>query len=403
MNTPTTLYTTLFAAAIPAIISPALACPFCHKYAPDDIAIDWSGEIVLQADDDFIRLFRPLVTGTVRAAQMDKDGFPENSLICVWDGWEDEPPSVSTAPGGNSLYFHLHESHKTETMARIERALQRLTVNGKLRPVHMSELETVLSEELEYEPLRWQKLTISTPPELAATAAILAERLRPITSGVVQVADKATDGMEIRLSAHRAPAQATAIAKDNCILLCINPEEDIPTNLAGFLKALQEISQEEQAPLSSVSEKRLNRHFHEACRTHIIDWQHIVLPAELGEDVADWFRKHAGAKVDFYSSENTPLELTRHSLRVKLIHGGRNKELNAWTDMRVGTTHIPTLTLAVAPPSNGAASDTEYLKATALQLLEWLRPLMKDGKLPPIPVEELQKHLNTTRHPLRRP
>ena len=147
MNTPTTLITL---AALPAIIAPAWACPYCNKYEPENITIDWSGDVVVHGSDAVIHLLQPLVSGTVRAAGENADGFPEDCLFMVLEGFEDEPPRIYRTPGGELLLL-IPENHEKECLARLSRGLNRLTENGRLRTVHMSELETVLSEELECE------------------------------------------------------------------------------------------------------------------------------------------------------------------------------------------------------------------------------------------------------------
>lgn len=403
MPTPTTLCTTLLASIL-ALLTPVQACPFCHKNTPEPLVVNWDEDIVIDADEDFIHLLQPIVEGRVRAAQRDSEGFgfPEDSLISVYPGWENEQPAIYMTPGWEGLIITMHESQKAETLRRLQRGFARLTENGRLRTVHMSELETILSEELEYDAISWQEVTITAPPELEGTAARLAENLASIIAGSVRVNDKRMSGTEIRLSTHLAPTQAKASAKDKCIELKINPADNEDTNLALFLRALKEITEEEKSPLRSVSEGRLNRHFHKACRTESIDWQHVILPAELGEEVADWFRRHADACVEF-DSLNETIEYNRHSLKVRLIYGGRNSVMGTWTNMMVASTHIPTLTLTIAAKRKSTLSDTAYRQAVALQLLEWLRPLMKNGKLPPIRVEELQEHLNQIRHPMPEP
>ncbi|MBQ3217313.1 MAG: hypothetical protein IJB33_00395 [Akkermansia sp.] len=402
MTSPTTLSTTLLASIL-ALLTPVQACPFCHKITPEPFVINWDEDIVIDADEDFIHLLQPIVGGRVRAAQRDSEGFPEDSLISVYPGWEDEQPAIHVPPGGEGLIITMHESQKAETLRRLQRGFARLSENGRLRTVHMSELERILSEELEYDAISWQEVTITAPPELAGTATRLAENLTSFIAGSVHLADKRMSGTEIRLSTHQAPAQVKASAKDKCIELKINPSDNEDTNLAPFLRALKEVTEEEKSPLSSVSEARLNRHFHEACRTKIIDWQHVILPIELGEDVADWFRRHADARVEFDNLKNESIEYNRHSLKVRMIYGARNREMGAWTNMMVGSTHIPTLTLTIAAKHKSPLSDTAYCQTVALQLLEWLRPLMKDGKLPALRVEELQEHLNKIRHPMPRP
>lgn len=398
MNIPTTL---IALTAIPAIIAPAWACPYCHKYEPQDITIDWSREVVIDGSEAVMRLLQPLVSGTVRAAQTGADGFPEESLIIVRDGYEDEEPVIYQTPGGKSLLLHIPENREKEILERLSRGLNRLMENGCLRNVHMSELETVLSEELEYEQLPLQDVVINAPPEWTPVATELAERLPSFIAGSVQIGGETVTATEIRLCTHRAPAQATCSASKRCIELKLNPSDDMACNLSGFLQALQEIAAEEQAKLNAVSERRLNRHFHEACRTHTIDWQHIALPAELGEEVADWFRRYTRATVELYE-DNTSVEYTRHSLKVFLRYGG-SKEFNH-TMMSAGAGIVPELHLNIAGKGkNNPLSDSEYRSTTALQLLEWLRPLMQDGKLPPISVEELQHHIHKVKRPLRQP
>lgn len=395
MNAPTTLITL---AALPAIIAPAWACPYCNKYEPENTTIDWSGDVVVHGSDAVIHLLQPLVSGTVRAAGENADGFPEDCLFMVLEGFEDEPPSIYRTPGGE-LLLQIPENHEKECLARLSRGLNRLTENGRLRTVHMSELETVLSEELEYEQLPLQEVVIIAPPELATAAGELTKRLPNFIAGTVRGGTEADTGTKIRLSTHRAPAQATCSAKERCITLKLNPGNDIACNLSGFLQAFKEIKDEEQAQLSTVSERRLNRHFHEACRTHTIDWQHIALPAELGEEVAEWFRRHTHAKVEFYK-ESTSVEYTRHSLKVTLRYGGKGEFNHTLMTARAGI--VPELHLSIAyKDKNSPLSDTNYRRTTALQLLEWLSPLMKDGKLPPISVEELQHHIRKVKRPVR--
>lgn len=93
MTSPTTLCTTLLASIL-ALLTPVQACPFCHKSTPEPFVINWDEDIVIDADEDFIHLLQPIVGGRVRAAQRDSEGFPEDSLISVYPGWEDEQPCL---------------------------------------------------------------------------------------------------------------------------------------------------------------------------------------------------------------------------------------------------------------------------------------------------------------------
>lgn len=392
MNTPTTLYTALLA-AVPALIAPAQACPFCRKGEPHDPVINWNAEVIVRGCEDFIQLLQPLTTGNVRAQKGDNE-----MAHIVFMGTEDDKVSIS-APCGEFLCIYLPDNCGQDVFPRIMRGLNRLTINGKLRNVHLSELERVLSEEVEYEPIMWDNVSISAPESMLGTAKALAEQLSPPTAGKVNVATEqpAQGTTIIQLSIHQAPTQAKAIAGQNSIQLCINHNDEADIAVEHFMQVLRQIAAEDGGMLHSVSEKRLNTAFHEAYRVHIIDWQHIAIPTEPGEEVADWFREHTNAIVELYDDDAT-INYTQHTLLVK-VHKERN-----WSLMTVAADITPTLHLSIARKrKDSTLTDTEYRQAVALQLLEWLRPLMKDGKLPPVTVEELQQHLRKTKRPMRQP
>ena len=396
MNSPTTLYTTLLA-AIPALVAPAQACPFCQKGEPHDPEIDWNKEIVIRGWDDFVPILQPLISGKVRAQHNDSD-----TPHIVFMGTEDDKPSVY-APCGDFLCIYLPDNTEQEVLPRIMRGLNRLAVDGKLRTVRLSELERVISEEVEYEPITWENITIVAPESLQTSGKTLTEQLRPLVAGTVgmisEPSAKATT--IIHLNIHKAPTQAKAIAAKNCIQLNINHQDNTSAAIDKFVKVLRKISAEDGGKLRSVSEKRLNADFHETYRIHTVDWQHIAIPEELGKEVEDRFRQYTDAEIELYN-DNTPINYTRHTLLVKMRYGGKGE--GNWTLMTLAADIIPTLHLRIAKKrKDRALTDTQYRQAVALQLLEWLRPLMKDDKLPPITVEELQEHLRKSKRPMRQP
>jgi hypothetical protein len=283
------------------------------------------------------------------------------------------------------------------------RGLNRLTDDGKLRTVRLSELERVISEEVEYKPITWENVIIVAADSMQKSAQALTEQLRPIVTGSISMISEpsAEAATIIKLNIHKAPTQAKAIAEQNCIQLNINYQESPSIAVECFINVLRQIATEDGGKIQSVSEKRLNTAFHESYRAHRIDWQHIVIPAELGDEVADWFGQHASAKVEFYDN-NTPINYTQHTLLVKMRYGAKGE--GNWTLMTLAADIIPTLHLSIAKKrKDRALTDTQYRQAVALQLLEWLRPLMKDDKLQPITVEELQRHLHKTKRPMRQP
>lgn len=396
MNSPTTLYTSLLV-AIPALVAPAQACPYCQKGEPHDPEIDWNKEIVIRGWDDFVPILQPLVSGKVRAQYNDSD-----TPHIVFMGTEDDKASVY-APCGDFLCIYLPDNTEQEVLPRIMRGLNRLTVDGKLRTVRLSELERVISEEVEYKPVAWENVIILAPDSLQKSTQTLAEQLRPIVAGTVGMISRpsAEATTAIQLNIHKSPTQAKAIAEHNCIQLNINSQDSPSIAIERFINVLRQIATEDGGKIQSVSEKRLNAAFHESYRAHRIDWQHIVIPAELGDEVADWFGQHTSAKVEFYDN-NSSINYTQHTLLVKMRYGVKGE--GNWTLMTLAADIIPTLHLSIAKKQKDSAlTDTQYRQAVALQLLEWLRPLMKDDKLPAITVEELQEHLRKIKRPMRQP
>lgn len=396
MNNPTTLFTTLLA-VIPALVAPVQACPYCQKGEPHDPEIDWNKEIVIRGWDDFVPILQPLVSGKVRNQYNDSD-----TPHIVFMGTEDDKPSVY-APCGDFLCIYLPDNTEREVLPRIMRGLNRLTENGKLRTVRLSELERVISEEVEYKPITWENVIIVAADSMQKSAQALTEQLRPIVTGAISMISEpsAEAATIIKLNIHKAPTQAKAIAEQNCIQLNINYQDSPSIAVECFINVLRQIATEDGGKLQSASEKRLNTAFHESYRAHNIDWQHIAIPAEPGDEVAAWFRQHTNAKVELYDN-NTTINYTRHTLLVKMRYGGKGESNR--TLMTLAADIIPTLHLSIATKrKDSTLTDAEYQQAVALQLLEWLRPLMKDDKLQPITVKGLQQHLHKTKRPMQLP
>lgn len=257
-----------------------------------------------------------------------------------------------------------------------------------------------------HEEIQWQNIVIAAPEHLADTATALAEQLRPLTEGDVSIAHNNSplpqDCTRIELSERKGPAFAYVVwpAQEHyCIRLILSSSENKQNILQRFINGLRPAVH--NGKFAPVDKDVLRESLMDAVRPQLINWDTIVISGamiyeETEAAIADWFRRNTCATVHVHCDHIGDFQALDYGASYILL------QLDLWEeDAGLSITRgplVPTLHIKCSFPGEAPlifdAAASAALTEEALHHLEQLRALMKDGKLPPIRVEELQEALN---------
>ena len=259
--------------------------------------------------------------------------------------------------------------------------------------------------------ITWQNIGVYSPAEYREDAMQLILKLRPYTEGKILWYDsntqaknsKKAQGTVIELQLTDEPTHAYCF--ENRVVVCIN-RETAKTNKAETLDkfAAALLQCVKNGKLAPVQHRELRKLLISTYQQEIIDWKHIVLIGDNAPELKELLLRYTDAKIDYREMRKEFIAdyrgLGDHYVELHLefgYHRWHKEEMQAFhfggsrTVPRITITYVPQYKELPTEEERRAAIQAKR-EAAVRRFEEVLQPLLRNGKLAPISVSELQKH-----------
>lgn len=358
----------------------------------------------------FISQLRPLTPGSIRPEEKNysaetSDTQSKNLRISL-SLYDTNRPSINYYAKHHELNVTWTPDTHRENTAKFMKVLQNFTQDGKLQPCAPEILESALTHEIVYREMNWQDVLVVCQDKDLGTRVV--EALRPHVTGKIRQSAKAQKaGVVIRVSEHEGPTQGWLdYHRDNSLHLEITRtggKQRIQDAIDRLLTALRPHMKEGR--LRSIRDGGLFDSLRSAFRKETVEWHNIVIGCTTEAEASpliEALRPLSDGKIRWSFLQKEHLASTKglgnDYLFIRLISFH-----NSSPYMSVSGRVLPEISLNYAPsPYRRQPDETqqEYgARWDAAQqdiirrFIRALQPLLKDGKLQPISVQELREHL----------
>ncbi len=426
MNCPTTLYPFLFA-ALPAIVAPVQAYPYAAQPAltapltAETAAPTAGADIIVESHESdreaamhLISQLRPIAPGKIFWKEKDYDSdsaTAQHTNLRIYLSVYDTPrPFIQYNKKHHELSINWSPAEHRRRTADFVHVLQHFTQNGTLQLTTPEKWEKPLQHAIVYREMNWQDVLIVSPDKELGNR--VANALRPYLSGKLRQSrtrlKRPHAGVVIHINEHEGPTRARLdYHRDSSLHLDLTTSggpQRIQYAIDGLLSALRPFVQE--GKLRNMRDGELYPSLSSAFHKETVEWHNIVVGDIEEEDalpLIEALHPLTNGKIRWRRMQKESLATTKRLgndyLFIRLISFH-----NTPSYMCVSEGVLPQITLNYSPsPSRKQPEETQAqyeARWTAAKqeiidrFIRALQPLLQDGKLPPISVQELQEHLN---------